>query len=116
MVRKEEVTMMENMRGGTGMTEIRRFLTEEELMGHADLFCRLVVHPHSSIGFHRHEHNAETFFVMKGTGVFIDDDGSRTEIHLGDVCTIAVSQCHGVENNSDENLEMTALILKEKVE
>ena len=37
-------------------------------------------------------------------GIFIDNDGSRTEVGPGDVCCIEVGQSHGMENASDEDL------------
>ena len=50
MVRKENVVIKEGLKGGNGTVEIHHFLTEEELMGHATMYARVVLKPHSSIG------------------------------------------------------------------
>lgn len=93
--------------------EIHHALEEAEMMGHNKMFARLVVHPHSSIGWHQHVGNAETFYILKGVGTFVDNDGSKTDVFPGDVCTIEVGQWHSMENNTDENMEMMALIINE---
>ena len=41
----------------------------------------------------------------------MDNDGSRTEIHAGDVCTIEVGQGHAIENPGEEPLEFIALVI-----
>lgn len=114
MVRKEHVEVKENVRGGVGSIEFRYILEGDELLGHADMFARLILKPHSSIGWHQHEHNTEPYLILRGEGVFTDNDGSKTVVKSGDVCTIEVGHSHSIENNSDEDLELIALILKEK--
>lgn len=111
MVKKERVVTAENMRGGNGSVEIHHFLEAEELLGHATMFARVIVKPHSSIGWHQHIGNTEPYCVLKGEGVFIDSDGSKTTVRPGDVCVIEVGQWHSIENNTDEDMEMIALVI-----
>lgn len=51
-----------------------------------------------------------SFRVM---AVFIDNDGSRIPVGPEDVCIIECGQSHGMENNSDEELVMMALVYNE---
>ena len=44
----------------------------------------------------------------------MDNDGTRTEIHPGDVCVIEVGQSHAIENPSEEPLEIMALVINER--
>ena len=111
MVRKENVVIKEGLKGGNGTVEIHHFLTEEELMGHATMYARVVLKPHSSIGWHQHIGNTEPYAIIKGEGTFVDNDGSKTTVHPGDVCLIEVGQWHAMENNTDEDMEMIALIM-----
>lgn len=113
MVRKTKVVVKENAQGGKGSIEVHHFLEEAELMGHGKMYAKVVVKPHSSIGWHRHEHNTEPYAIIKGEGLFIDNDGSKTVVKPGDVCLIEVGQCHSIENNTDEDMEMIALIINE---
>ena len=92
MVRKTNVVVQQNVRGGEGTVEFHHILAEEELYGHGKLYAKVVLKPHSSIGMHQHVGNTEPYFVLKGTGVFVDNDGSRTEVHEGDVCVIEPGQ------------------------
>ncbi len=113
MVKQERVVVAENLRGGNGTIEIHHFMEADELMGHGTMYARLVMKPHSSIGWHQHVGNTEPYAIIKGEGVFIDNDGSKTTVHAGDVCLIEVGQFHSLENNTDADLELIALVLNE---
>lgn len=113
MVRKARVVTVEGLRDGKGSVEIHHFVEKEELLGHGAMFARVIVKPHSSIGWHQHVGNTEPYAILKGEGVFIDNDGSKTTVHAGDVCLIEVGQSHSLENNTDEDLEMIALVINE---
>lgn len=114
MIRKPEIVHAANMRGGEGTVEIRHILSKEELMGHGGMYAHVIFPPHSSLGFHQHVGNTEPYYVLKGKGIFVDNDGSKTEIHPGDVCVIEVGQSHGIENPFDEPLEIMALVINER--
>lgn len=115
MVKKERVVELEGLRGGKGIIEVHHFLSEEELMGHAKMYARVILKPHSSIGWHQHVGDTEPYAILKGEGTFIDNDGSKTKVHPGDVCWIEVGQYHSIENNTDEDMEMIAIVLNETV-
>ncbi len=114
MVRKEKVVTVEGLRGGAGIIEIHHFMEKEELMGHGKMFARVIVKPHSSIGWHQHEHDTEPYAILKGEGIFTDNDGTKTVVKPGDVCVINVGEWHAMENNTDEDMEMIALVLNEE--
>ncbi|WMI82059.1 cupin domain-containing protein [Anaerotignum sp. MB30-C6] len=114
MVRKARVVTVEGLRDGKGTVEIHHFLEKEELLGHCGMYARVILKPHSSIGWHQHVGNTEPYAIIKGEGTFIDNDGSKTTVHPGDVCLIEVGQWHSIENNTDEDMEMIALIINEE--
>ena len=115
MVRKTEVKYVPNLRGGEGVIEIRYILNKDELMGHATMYAHVIIPPHASIGLHQHVGNTEPYYIIKGEGIFIDNDGSRTVVKPGDVCVIEVGQSHAMENPNEEPLEMMALVINEEV-
>lgn len=115
MVKKERVVEVEGLRGGKGIIEFHHFLSEEELLGHATLYARVIMRPHSSIGWHQHVGNTEPYAILKGEATFIDNDGSKTTVHPGDVCWIDVGQWHSIENNTEEDMEMIAIVLKDEI-
>lgn len=114
MIRKTETAFVPNLRGGEGTIEIRHILSKDELMGHGTMYAHVVFPPHSSLGFHQHVGNTEPYYVLKGRGIFVDNDGSRTEIQPGDVCVIEVGQSHAIENPNEEPLEIMALVINER--
>ena len=113
MVRKEKIVEVEGLRGGKGSVEIHHILEKEELMGHGKMYARVILRPHSSIGWHQHGGDTEPYLILKGEGVFIDNDGSKTTVTAGDVCLINVGEFHSLENNTDQELELMALVINE---
>ena len=110
MIRHEQTQYREHMRDGRGTVTIHDILTKEDLNGHGRLYARIVIPAGASIGWHLHEGETEPFYILKGEGTFIDNDHVAHTVHPGDVCMIEAGQGHGMENNSDEDLEMMALI------
>ncbi len=43
----------------------------------------------------------ETYYILEGEGIFVDDDGKRIKVEPGDVCVIQPGQHHAIENASD---------------
>lgn len=113
MVKQVRIAKIDNARGGVGSIEMHHFLEEDEMLSHGTLFAKVVIKPHSSIGWHQHVGNTEPYAIIKGDGVFIDNDESRINVKSGDVCVINVGEYHAIENNTDEDLEMIALVLNE---
>lgn len=113
MVKKNEAVIKENLRGGKGSVTLFPILSAEELMGHGTMYARVVIPPHCSIGWHQHVGNTEPYYIIKGEGIFTDNDKSKTTVHPGDICTIACGEWHSMENESDEDLEMIALVINE---
>ena len=111
MVRKTEPIEVKNARGGEGSVVFYHVLQEKELLGHGSMYAKVVVNPHSSIGWHQHVTNTEPYYILKGVGTFVDNDGTKTDVYPGDVCTIEVGQWHSMENNTDEDMEMIAFVM-----
>ena len=80
MVRKTKVAVVEHPRGGEGSVEFHHIVSAEELNGHGSMYAMAVLRPHSSVGWHQHVGNTEPYFILKGKGVFVDNDGTRTEV------------------------------------
>lgn len=113
MIRKAVKEETRNPAGGTGSLTKYHIVSEQELNGHAKMYAKVILHPHSSIGWHQHVGNTEPYYILEGKGIFTDNDKSRTEVGPGDVCTIEVGQYHSMENPFDEDLVFMALIYNE---
>lgn len=110
MVRKANVVNVEKPRGGEGSIEFHHIVSAEELNGHGTAYAMAKLHPHSSIGWHQHVGNTEPYYILQGKGVFVDNDGTRTEVGPGDVCVIEVGQSHALENPNEEDLVFMLLV------
>ncbi len=110
MIRKAIPTIKEHLAGGNGRAIVYDVQSREELGKAGRLYGKVVLEPGSSVGWHQHVGETEPYYILCGEGTFVDNDGSRTLVHAGDICTIENGQFHSIENNSDENLEFMALI------
>ncbi len=110
MVRKAQIEVRKEVRGGKGEVEFHHIVSADELNGHGSMYAMCRLKPGSSIGWHQHTGNTEPYFILEGHGTFVDNDGSRTEVGPGDVCVIEVGQSHSMENNSENDLVMMALV------
>ena len=100
----------ENMRGGNGTVEVTNFATPEELNEKGRLFANITLKPGCSIGYHVHEKDSELFYLMKGEAVY-NDNGVECTVSAGDVMICPVGQGHAIANNSEENVEICAVIV-----
>ena len=113
MVRKVNTVEVEGLAGGKGIAIVNHIVPAEDLYGHGRMYAKVELLPGASVGWHRHEGETEPYYILSGKGLFIDNDGSKTEVGEGDVCTILPGQCHSIENISeDEKLVFMALIHK----
>ncbi len=112
MVFKTEPVIVENLRGGDGHAEIYHILTKDELKGHANLFARIVLKPHCSIGYHQHIGEYEPIYVISGNGIFTDNDKNEIPVSAGDACKMNPGEFHGIKNASEtEDLVIIGLVL-----
>ncbi len=96
---------------GTGEITVRSLLNgPEEMSQKGRVFSHTTVYPNSAIGYHVHQGDSETYYILSGEGLY-NDNGTLTTVHPGDVTYTAPGQGHGIECVSSTPLEMIALIL-----
>lgn len=110
MIRKAKPVRKEHLAGGKGHAIVYEVQSAKELGKAGRLYGKVVLEPGCSVGWHQHVSETEPYYILSGEGTFVDNDGSRTLVRAGDVCTIENGHFHSIENNSDENLEFMALI------
>jgi mannose-6-phosphate isomerase-like protein (cupin superfamily) len=111
--RKEEIKVLTKTSpfGGVGNITVRDILeTPEEMYQKGRVFCHTTVHAGSGIGYHVHQGESETYYILRGHGRF-NDNGTITEIGPGDVLFTGDQSGHGIEAAAGEDIEMIALIL-----
>ena len=100
------------VQNGKGLIHIKDLTDKEGLYGHGRMFSHVTVDPGCSIGYHNHEHETEFYYIITGEAVF-NDDGKEVIVHAGDICATGDGQHHGLENRTEEPVELIALIVME---
>ena len=100
------------VQNGKGLVHIKELTDKEGLYNHGRLFAHVTVDPGCSIGYHDHQHETEFYYIIKGEAVF-NDDGKEVLVHAGDICATGYGAYHGLENKTDEPVELIALIVME---
>ena len=107
-----KITENVNMRGGDGSVIMETLLDQDkdELYGKGRLFARVTVNKGCSVGYHVHEGEMESLFILSGKGTY-NDNGTEVTVLPGDVVLTQDGQSHGIKNEQDEPLVFVALIL-----
>ena len=108
---ERKLALLENMKGGRGTVTIERLLKEPKLNGKCKMYARVIVAPGSSIGYHEHQGDSETYFILSGKGVYNDNHEKLLEVKPGDCTYTASGRGHSLENTGTEDLTLMALII-----
>ena len=101
-----------NMRGGSGEVKIEHlFEPGSEMLGQARMLSRVTLKPGSSIGFHCHENEEETFHIISDTAE-ADDNGTKVVLHAGDSILTGNGAGHAIANCGSDDLVLLAVIVK----
>lgn len=107
-----ETVVKENLNGGTGQVVIKYILKEEEMNGKGKMFAEVTIAPGCSLGYHEHHGNSETYYIVKGEGIYSDNGTVRTVVP-GDKTFTPSGFGHGMENHGDTDLVFMALIIND---
>ena len=105
-----EIKKVENMHGGEGHVIIQRLLDEKQLNGKCGLYAEVTIEPGSSLGYHEHHGESETYYILSGKGIY-SDNGTLRMVEAGDVTFTPDGKGHAMTNSGDEDLVFMALII-----
>ena len=97
--------------GGEGLYLREPFAEGEDLGNAVKAFAKITVKPHSRMGYHQHVGDFEFYYILKGEGHY-NDNGTVVPCKPGDVFKCPDGEFHCIINDSDEELEFIALIVK----
>ena len=100
----------ENLRGGIGALDFTHIFEKEELSGKANMFAEAMLRPGESIGEHPHGAEGEIYIVKSGVAT-VTDCGKTQELYVGDAMWTTGGETHSIENRSNEDLVIYAIIL-----
>lgn len=76
--------IIKNMCGGEGEVIIDHVLGEKELNGKCGLYAQVTINPGSSLGYHEHHNESETYYILSGEAEY-NDNGKARIVKPGDV-------------------------------
>jgi mannose-6-phosphate isomerase-like protein (cupin superfamily) len=114
MIRKSEnrnIDQKNNLFNGKGEVKIRHLLNNsEEMYNKGRVFAHSSLEPGHSIGYHVHNNESETYYILNGTAEF-NDNGKIVTLEAGDVTFTGDNEGHGIKNIGEDVLNFIALIL-----
>lgn len=113
MIRRSEEKIIETKKlfGGAGEAEMHKILNgADEMYGKGRVFNHVLLRPGCEVGWHVHHGDGETYYILKGRGLY-NDNGTSVEVGPGDVTFVDDGEGHALLNNGKEDLEAIALIL-----
>lgn len=100
----------EKLKNGEGSVLFKEIAKPEEMFNKVKMLSTLTIKKGDSIGYHTHVGEEEIMYINKGKGIY-KDDGEESEVNVGDVTICFENHYHGIENISDEPLELIAMVL-----
>ena len=105
------VERIENLKGGEGHVLLERLIGEDVLDQKCKMFANVVVESGCSLGYHPHDGESETYYIISGSGIYQDND-KEYPVCAGDVLVCRLGNGHGIRNPHAEALRFVALIIK----
>ena len=96
--------------GGDGEVTICRLLGEKELNGKCGLYAQVTIQPGSSLGYHVHHNESETYYILSGEAEY-NDNGTPRMVKAGDVTYPPAGCGHGLRPVGDQPVVFMALII-----
>lgn len=101
---------VESAQGGKGYLIKKNILGKKELDGKCSLYAEMSLAVNSSIGYHEHHGESETYYILSGKGDY-NDNGTIRTVKAGDATFTARGCGHGLENTGNVDLVFIALII-----
>ena len=103
-----EKETVDNFKGGKGKCTL---IKVNDKPSNINVYAKIIVHPHSSIGRHEHINDAEIIYCLEGCGK-VYDNGTYKLLKPGMV-NVCLKGPHELINDSDEDLVIIANVVKE---
>lgn len=96
--------------GGKGTMHIERLLPPDILKDKVKMYAKVTIDVHSSLGYHMHQGDSESYYILQGEAKYCDD-GEDIILQAG-ACTYTADGCgHSIENIGTTPLVFMAIIL-----
>lgn len=91
--------------------EINAIIKDEEFFDKGGMFAHVRLVKNAVVDWHIHTGEIEYYYILSGTGIFTNSDGTEQTVTSGDVCTMQLNGGHAIRQIGEETLEFIALII-----
>lgn len=95
-----------------GILKLERLFDYSSMPEHLRMYSRAYLEPDACVGYHIHTGESESYYILSGSGEYIDD-GKVYSVEAGDLTYTPNGHGHGIKNTGNTVLEFIALIIKE---
>jgi mannose-6-phosphate isomerase-like protein (cupin superfamily) len=96
---------------GNGEILLRHKFEREQLFGKSRLVAEIIIKPGYSIGMHKHDPDAEIYYMLSGELVSIGADGGEEPFLPGDAMLTGGGDSHSVRNDTGKDAVMLAIVM-----
>ncbi len=100
--------VQETSHSGQGAVDLYEIWGRSDFKSNVEFIDRVVVPPHSTIGYHRHGNNEEMYIVLDGQGTMTMGSKSVT-VEKGDMILNPAYGEHGLVNDSDSPIDLLVI-------
>ncbi len=108
--RKSEREIIKKVSAENGIAQFDKVINKDNVVGKVRMYAKVVLEIGASVGYHTHNGESESFYILKGTAEY-NDDGNITILHAGDYTNTLSGHSHGIKNVGYDALEFMALII-----
>lgn len=87
-----------------------RYLIERNTHPNLRLLTWMHVAPGASVGLHHHRLETEYYLLIKGQ-VRVNDNGTMSDMHAGDLLQTSSGQGHALDNTGDETADLLVFVV-----
>lgn len=98
------------MAGGAGEVIVEHILSDKEMHGSCRMYAQVTIPAGSTLGYHEHHGESETYYILSGSGIY-NDNGTEREVKAGDITYTPSGKGHGLKPSGSESIVFMALII-----
>jgi mannose-6-phosphate isomerase-like protein (cupin superfamily) len=102
---------MEKARGGEGVTIFDHIFETDEMASKCRVLAKLTLEPGTSIGYHSHEDEEDTYYILSGNAT-VNLNGETRLLYPGEAAYLAPGGSHSIANDGQVPLEVISVIIK----
>lgn len=109
-IMRRETKYRGKLHGGRKDAIFDYLLGTDDLAGRDAMFAKIKLEPDGLIGYHEHNGETETYYILSGEGIYNDGEKNYL-VKPGEIYHCENGKGHSIENVGKDFLEFIALIM-----